>query len=82
MTFDNWLDTFVEEKGIDTEYEFQVVGEYTGLNLIPVGCVIEYIKEQNEMNKAAVKDKLVQIDFHNGDVTDFFKYVAQFMADR
>ena len=78
--FNKWLDTFVEEKGVDLDFAFEVEGD-NGLNIIPVGCIIEFIKDEaDEATKKNVKDNLVKIDFMNGDVMHFFNHCAKAVA--
>lgn len=77
--FAAWLDLFIEEKGIDVEHTFEVEGA-SGTNWIPVGCLIEALKAAPASEQDAVQRKIVQIDFRNGDVLDFFKYPARAIA--
>ena len=81
MTFNEWLDTLVEEKELDTEAIFEVPGksEY-GTNYIPLGCVIEAIKAAPKHEQAGIKTVLVKIDFCNGNVIDYFRHLAQAIA--
>lgn len=79
MTFTTWLDTFISEKGIVVEQVLEVNGP-SGANFIPVACVIEQIKAFDANTQAMVKTRLVQIDFKNGDVMHFIKYIAAKMA--
>lgn len=78
-TFNQWLDTFIEEKGIDLERSFEVDGP-SGWNLIPVGCVVEAIHGAPRHEQAAIKNTLVKIDFHNGDVYHFLRHLAGAIA--
>ena len=73
--FNKWLDVFIEEKEIDLErvYEFTVNDVW---NYMPIGVVIEFIKQRPDMTKQMIKDTLVKIDFLNGDIHDFLKYLA------
>jgi len=78
--FDTWLDTLIEEKGIDTEsIEFDVMGK-SGLNIIPLGVVIEHIKIASKEEQKQIKTILVQIDFANGDICHFFKHLSGAIA--
>lgn len=79
MKFGKWIDTFIEEKGIDTEFVFEVEGKSGEVNFIPVGCVIDYVKAFPPCHEN-FKNKVVGIDFVNGDVMDFFKHCAKGMA--
>lgn len=80
QTFSQWLDTFVEEKNLNTEYVFEVEGEEWGTNYIPLACVIDAIKQANQEEKKAIRDMIVRIDFYNGDVMDYFKHLAKAIA--
>lgn len=78
-SFDRWIDTFIEEKGIDTEYLLSVDG-LLGKNYIPVGCVIEAMKGAPKNEQQAIKNMIIKIDFANGDVIDFFRHLAEAIA--
>tara|TARA_R110002020_G_scaffold226121_1_gene436514 strand:+ start:994 stop:1236 length:243 start_codon:yes stop_codon:yes gene_type:complete len=77
----NYLETLIEEKGLDLEDTIiEVEGKDWGMNMIPLGCVVDFIMSSGKDNQMSVKNTLVKIDFHNGDVMHFFKHVASFMA--
>lgn len=78
--FDNWLDTFVDEKGLDREQVITVEGSVWGDNLIPLQCVIDAAKQTSPKQQAQIKSKLVMIDFLNGDPMHFFTFLAKGMA--
>lgn len=80
MTFNKWLDTLVEEKGLDTETVFEVEGKEYGTNFIPCAVVIEHIKITSASERAAIKTMLVKIDFVNGSIMDYFKHLAKAIA--
>lgn len=79
MNFKEWFDTFVEEKGLEDVYTMWELESPNGTwNLIDNEVVINFIRCVEDKNtQDAIKTKLVQIDFYNGNVMDFFKYVAQ-----
>ena len=79
MTFDKWLDVFVAEKGLDREVVFEVEGD-AGMNLVPLGVVVDFVKTVDAATKAKIKNTIVKIDFVNGDVLDFFKFMAKGIA--
>lgn len=79
MTFTKWLDTFTAEKGLDTEQVFVVPGP-SGDNHMPLGCVLEAIKQAPAHEQRWIKDMLVRIDFRNGDVCHYFRHLAQAIA--
>ena len=79
MNFTKWLDTFISEKEINIDRTFEVE-EPSGTNFIPVGCVIEAIKQTIGNEQKQIKDTIVKIDFLNGDVYHFFNHLAGAMA--
>ena len=79
MTFNEWLDTLVEEKGYDTEEIFEVMGA-SGMNLIPLGCVLDAIKDAPEHERQAIKTVVVRLDFLNQDIRGYFRHLAQAIA--
>jgi len=81
MEFTKWLYTMLEEKRIDMEDTFEIESENSGWNLIPIGAVAEYMTQSDVNTQGQMKNNLVAIDFKNGDIKHFLKYVAQFMAD-
>ena len=76
MSFNNWLDTFISEKGIDLEEYFEVQG-----HMIPYGVVIEHIKITTEQEQKQIRDIIVKIDFRNGDIRDFFRHLGLALAE-
>lgn len=80
MTFATWLDTFIEEKGIDTEDLLEVDGPSGMTNVIPVAVLLDAMKTAPTHEQTAIKDMIVRIDFANGDVLHYFKHLAQAIA--
>jgi hypothetical protein len=78
-TFANWLDTFVEEKGLDRLHAFEVEGR-SGLNIIPLDVLLDHMKIAPKREQDRIKDTIVRIDFLNGNVMDFFKHLAGAIA--
>jgi len=79
MNFKTWLDTFIEEKGINLEDVLEVDGP-SGPNAIPVACLVEMIKQAPASEQAGIKSMIVKIDFKNGNVLDYFRHLAQAIA--
>lgn len=77
--FNNWLDTFIEEKGIDLEQILEVKTE-KNTHYFEVGNVIENIKATTPEEQEEIKKTIIKIDFYNGDVVDYFKHLAQALA--
>lgn len=78
--FNKWLDTFIEEKGIDLEQVIEIKTE-TNIHYFEVGNIIANIKATTPEEQAGIKDMIVKIDFHNGDVVDYFRHLAQALAE-
>ena len=79
MTFAKWLDTLINEKGIDPEWNFAVEGP-SGLNHMCYQHVIDAIKTTSAAEQAGIKNMLVRIDFANGSVMDYLKHLAKAIA--
>lgn len=77
--FQKWIDTFFEEKNIDLETIIEIPGE-SGVNLIPVKCVLDTIKSTSKKEQKEIKKIFVMIDFKNGDILHFVKHLAQAIA--
>ena len=80
MTFTKWLDTLIEEKGLDTDAPFQVEGASGVMNYMTLENVLEAIKSTSANEQAQIKTTLVKIDFVNGDMMHFFKHLAKAIA--
>lgn len=79
MKFSKWLDTLIVEKCIDLEQTFEVEGD-SGTNTIPYGVVVEHIKITTKQEQEQIKKALVLIDFNDGDVYHFFRYLGKAIA--
>lgn len=78
--FNKWLDTFIEEKGIDLQQIIEIKTE-NNTHYFEVGNIVDNIKATKPEEQAGIKDMIVKIDFHNGDVVDYFKHLAQALAE-
>lgn len=78
--FNKWLDTFIEEKGIDLDQVIEVKTE-ANIHYFEVGNIIANIKATTLEEQAGIKDMIVKIDFHNGDVVDYFRHLARALAE-
>jgi hypothetical protein len=78
-SFDRWLDTFIDEKGIDLEEIFEVEGP-SGPNHMPYGVVIEAIHSAPRDEQDRIKTLIVKLDFQNGDVRHLLRHLAQAIA--
>ena len=75
----SWLDRFIKEKGIDLEQGFTVPGP-SGPNHMTYQIVIDHIKLAPSHEQAAIKDMIVEMDFHNAPIEPFLKHLAQAIA--
>lgn len=79
MNFNQWLDTFIEEKGVDVDQGFEVEGP-SGRNWMCYQNVIDAMKQAPKHEQASIKNMIVRIDFRNGDVTHYLRHLAQAIA--
>lgn len=77
--FRQWIDTFLREKGLSTEHMFDY-NDDDGFATVSLGAIVDAVCASNETVKELVKHKLVQIDFRNGDVLHFFRYLGANLA--
>lgn len=75
--FEKWLNTFIEEKGIETELSIQFDDENGNFHIMPVKIILDAIKSTTKEEQAQIKNTIVQIDFKNGNVLDYFKHLAK-----
>ena len=75
-SFNTWLDTFIDEKGIDLDETFEISTDNL-LHLFSYGFIVECIKNTTASEQKAIKNKIVYIDFKNGDVLPFFRHLAK-----
>jgi tRNA pseudouridine-54 N-methylase len=50
------------------------------MNFMTVEVVVEHILIASKEEQKQIRTMLVRIDFHNGDVLDFFKHLAKAIA--
>jgi len=79
MKFSKWLDVFLYEKGIDMDETVEAEGP-GGTNWIPVGSLVELMKQAPRHEQTGIKNMLVRIDFVNGNVRDYLAHLAQAIA--
>ena len=72
----NYLNKLIDEKGLDKEIIIEVEGD-SGTNFIPLGVVVEHIIKMPTFIKRKIKLTLIRVDFLNGDVMDYFTYLAK-----
>lgn len=69
--FQKWFVTFCEEKGIDMSLPVTCSD-----GILQVGDVCSVIMNCTKNEQDQIKDTLVKIDFKNGDVYHFLKFLA------
>ena len=77
--FNNWLDTFIDEKNINKHDTFEINKNGT-LNIISYGSIIDHIKITSKQEQEQIKKTILKIDFFNGDVLHFFRHLGQALA--
>ena len=81
MPFNKWLDTFVDEKALNTEHVFEVYDQNDEVNLVPLDVVIEFLKSGlDARTKKEIKNQVVFLDFKNGDFYQYFGDLAYGMV--
>ena len=73
--FEKWLDTFIDEKGIDLSEEFKSTKDGFSMTL-SYQDVIDNIKTTTKEEQSQIKNKLVQLDFYNSDIKDFLRHLS------
>ncbi len=78
MTFKKWLSVFISEKDIDREMMLEV--EHNGdIHFVSVGVLESFICRMDKETLRNIKNTILKIDYVNGDVLHFFKYMAKGM---
>ena len=80
MDFNEWLETFVREKKLNLDTFFEVEGDEWGLNIIPCEVVLEHIRIAPSDIQTKIERAIVSIDFKNGNVMDYFRWLAKGIA--
>lgn len=75
VEFNNWLDKFIEEKGINLEETFSLEVDGVG-HLFDYESIVEQIKNTSKEEQEAIRKKIIEIDFYNADVKDYFRHLA------
>ena len=78
--FDKWLDTFIEEKGIDLDGSFEVKSQQGTPNWMTYQNVIDAIKQTSDAEQRGIKTMLVKLDVSNADITKYLRHLAQAIA--
>ena len=76
QTITEYLTALIEEKGKSLDTEIQVEG-HIGLTY---QNLVEFIEQVPAQMQNQIKDTLVKIDFHNGDVFHYLNHLGEGMA--
>jgi hypothetical protein len=77
----HWIDTFVDEKGYDREELFEVDGPTGTTNIMPLGVVVDAIKNAPKREQDIIQVTIAQLDFVNPAAPkDYLKHLAQGLA--
>jgi len=76
-TFSKWLDTFIEEKGIDLDQGFELISNTGVHHYMTLGVVIEAIKAAPLTEQKAIKLEIVKLDFVNAKIEKYLIHLAQ-----
>jgi hypothetical protein len=76
-TFINWLETFLEEK--DAPYvSWELTDESGTTHMIDSDVVVEFVKYECSADvQDDIKNAIVKIDFMNGDINHYLRFLAQ-----
>lgn len=74
--FEKWLDTFIDEKGLDLTEEFK--SEKNGIKIrFEYKDVLDFIKTLPDKEQLDVKNILVKLDYLNKDIKDFLQNLSE-----
>lgn len=76
-----YIKTLLEEKGISLNHTFEVESDGVfGNQYVPMEVLIEFIDSLSPTIQGQIKNKLVMIDFKNGNVLHFLEYLSKGMV--
>lgn len=79
--FNSWFSTFLDEKNLPY-VAWEIVDRAGMTHFIDTDVVKETIKNASTEDQQKIKNIIVQIDFHNGDMNHFFRHLAQGMVEQ
>ena len=74
--FNKWLDTFIEEKGIDISETFKSSKKGISMDFSYENVLVN-IKSTSENEQEAIKEMLIKIDFYNGDIKEYLRHLSK-----
>ncbi|QBP29195.1 hypothetical protein KNU48_gp048 [Mycobacterium phage Silverleaf] len=81
--FAKWIDTFVDEKGLDLGHTFTIStpGHVWETHYIPLEVVIDIAKGVSANEQLTIKNTLVRLDVCNQPVLPYFEHLAKALAE-
>lgn len=77
----HWIDTFADEKGYDREELIEVEGPTGMTNIIPLGVVIDAVKNTSKAEQDIIRVNIAQLDFVNPAAPkDYLRHLAGALA--
>ena len=80
-TAKTYLTNFFEEKEISYQ-QFEITDENGLLHIIDTEIVIEAIMNCSIKEQFLISDTLRKIDFHNGNVVEYLKFLAEALVQK
>ncbi len=80
MNAKEYIETFFDEKEVPIEV-WAITDDDGTFHIISSDVVIEFLKTLDGKDAEKVRDTLVMIDFNNGDVNHFLKFVAKYITN-
>ena len=77
MNFNNWLNTFVEEKSCLNKSNIFKVKTDKNTHMMDLGYIVDFMCSCDNDTKKGFKKSLVYIDYKDGNPGNFFHYVAK-----
>lgn len=77
--FNNWLDKFIEEKGISLEETFSLEVDGVG-HLFDYENILDQIKTATDKEKKGIKTMLIKLDYENRDIKAYLRHLAVSIA--
>lgn len=76
-----YIKTLLKEKGISLNHTFEIESDGVfGNHYVPMEVLIEFIDSLSPTIQGQIKNKLVMIDFKNGNILHFLEYLSKGMV--